>query len=585
MNKIFFIALVSSALVMTSCIEETFPTSIAIESQLESSPTAIESMVSAIPTSMLSWQNNLLEQCGYHGLCVAFEEMTTDVVIAGTNGYNTWGTYSRMHNPLHNRQLYSWYMHYAYVRNANNVIGLIDKDTQDETMRHYLGIAYAYRAFYYLNLVRMFEYKYTQYCKPTTDALYGLGVPIVTEETTEAEAKNNPRVTVEKNYEMIFDDLQKAETYLTGYTPPSKAYPTKACVYGLFAKAYLERGTAGIAGAYEKAAEYARKAINESGCTPLTQSQWEDPVNGFNNATSQNSWMWASLVSTDNTSLVMGSFYGLMVMEQTWIVYGWGVGRALSRKTYEAIPNNDFRKYSWLDPVFFDNIDSSNGDTIWTAQDSYNGHTYKLAMPADVLRGNITRNKGWFLGYPYLYLPIKFRPHDNDYATASTGAAMDFPLMRVEEMYLIEAEAKAHTNLGEGKNLLNAFMSYRITDGSYDCSAKCTDTQSLVDEIIFQKRVEFWGEGINYFDAKRLELGVHRGYKGINAANYNTTFDLDGIFPQWNCRIPEAEQQGNPAVILNPIPDNAISLDLYWAKDNSILTQYYGCDLDNPDGN
>ena len=44
-------------------------------------------------------------------------------------------------------------------------------------------------------------------------------------------------------------------------------------VYGLQARAYLERGTAdNNPDAYKKAAEYARKAITTSGCTPLTQA-------------------------------------------------------------------------------------------------------------------------------------------------------------------------------------------------------------------------------------------------------------------------------------------------------------------------
>ena len=35
-------------------------------------------------------------------------------------------------------------------------------------------------------------------------------------------------------------------------------------------------------------------------------------------------------------------------------------------------------------------------------------------------------------------------------------------------------------------------------------------------ELILQKRIEFWGEGIIYWDYKRLELSVTRGYSGTN---------------------------------------------------------------------
>lgn len=50
--------------------------------------------------------------------------------------------------------------------------------------------------------------------------------------------------------------------------------------------------------------------------------------------------------------------------------------------------------------------------------------------------------------------------------------------MRVEEMYFILAEAKAHTqNVEAGKMVLTDFMNtYRYTDGSYQCAATDMDT-------------------------------------------------------------------------------------------------------------
>ena len=585
MKKIFSFLIICT-ITISSCIKETFPTDKALDSQVAKSPAALQAMVNAIPTAMVGWGNQpsgQLETCGYAGLSVGFEDMLQDVVVAGVTGWNTWATYSTMSNPIHWRQHYAWFLYYAYVKNANSIIGLIDKDTQNKTEQYYLGIAHTFRAFYYLCLVRMFEYKYTEYCQPTDNAVYGLGVPIVTEETTEEKAKNNPRVTVAENYDLIFADLQKAEKYLEGYIPPTKAFPSQACVYGLYARAYLERGTAGVSGAYDKAAEYARKAIAASGCTPLTQEQWQDPINGFNNADSQNSWLWGVLISPDNIGMFNMSYDALNVTEQRWIIYGYRVARSASRRFYESIPDNDFRKYSWLDPVFYDLLDA-DGNVLREGVNSYNGYEYKLAMPASEIRSEVTGSNG-YVTIPWVYNSIKFRPSQGTWDNRNVGAAMDYPIMRVEEMYLIEAEAVARTQgLSQGVNLLNSFMTHRYMYGTYDATAKCTDVASLVNEIIFQKRVEFWGEGILYYDSKRLELGLHRGYKGINSSAYQNTFDVDGIFPIWNCHIPEAEQQGNPAMIRNPVPLTATNLNLFWAKANTELATYYGCDLDNPDG-
>ena len=86
--------------------------------------------------------------------------------------------------------------------------------------------------------------------------------------------------------------------------------------------------------------------------------------------------------------------------------------------------------------------------------------------------------------------------------------------MRVEEMYLIEAEATAQSNIVAARELLNEFMKYRFTDGSYDCSERTPTLKSFIEELILQKRIEFWGEGIIMFDLKRLDMSMTRGYKG-----------------------------------------------------------------------
>lgn len=87
-------------------------------------------------------------------------------------------------------------------------------------------------------------------------------------------------------------------------------------------------------------------------------------------------------------------------------------------------------------------------------------------------------------------------------------------MMRVEEMYLIEAEATAHYDAATGKSLLQSFMANR--DPAYTVPA----ANDLIDEIIFQKRIEFWGEGVIFYDLKRLNIGMHNGDTGTNAPRW-----------------------------------------------------------------
>ena len=129
------------------------------------------------------------------------------------------------------------------------------------------------------------------------------------------------------------------------------------------------------------------------------------------------------------------------------------------------------------------------------------------------------------------YTGFKFRPGEGNGVTFSVGSVADFPLMRVEEMYLIEAEATAQSNIVAARELLNEFMKYRFTDGSYDCSERTPTLKSFIEELILQKRIEFWGEGIIMFDLKRLDMSMTRGYKGTNSPS-DYRLNTDGRAPQ-----------------------------------------------------
>ena len=108
----------------------------------------------------------------------------------------------------------------------------------------------------------------------------------MTETSTVDELRNNPRMTREAAFEFIFSDLDDAEACLANYTPAQKNLPSLAVVYGLKARAYLWLGGFSDVNyenvptgeeAYRLAAEYARKAIDASGCTIMTSAQWLDP--------------------------------------------------------------------------------------------------------------------------------------------------------------------------------------------------------------------------------------------------------------------------------------------------------------------
>ena len=93
----------------------------------------------------------------------------------------------------------------------------------------------------------------------------------------------------------------------------------------------------------------------------------------------------------------------------------------------------------------------------------------------------------------------------------------DYIYLRSEEAYLMKAEILAHQNSGEAVSVLNSFMQTRQPDYNYTF----TDKASLIEEINFQKRVEFWGEGIEYLDYRRLNIPVDRTDDTWGADNNN----------------------------------------------------------------
>lgn len=519
------------------CIEETFPTDGATSEQVAESTAALDAMVNALPTAMMMPGNTGAYLAAgypwdfaYPAIHIMLDTMCEDLAVLGETGYDHFAYYALNLGlgEMYYMCILTWDNYYPWIKNCNDIISSI-KGSGGTGSQAFLGIAYAYRAQFYLDLVRLYEGKENEYAYNSEAA--GLGVPLVTEDTSEEAGSNNPRATVEEVYEQIFSDLKNAEECLEGYRRTSKSRPDQSVVYGIYARAYLELGEKDPQN-YAKAAEYARKAIETSGCKPLTQDQWEDPVNGFNNMSSQDSWMLGLPLPSEQVSNLL-CFTAHMSTEESWTNYGWNVCRGINKALYDKISNKDFRKHSWLDPD----------------RSFYN---YKSCRPDGATH---------FAESLKSYANIKFRPAGGNYSDYRSGGAADHPLMRVEEMYLIEAEAAGMVNLEEGKRLLNEFMKYRILDGSYNC-AYISSAENFRTEVILQKRIEFWGEGIVFFDYKRLGLGITRGYSGTNhQADYR--YNCNKIAPWWNFCIPRTEIQNNsgiPQSLNNPDPSDTVPL-------------------------
>lgn len=554
-SKYIFILLALAA--ASSCIKEVLPVGGSqTQAQVSASKSAMMSMIKAVPASMtMSGTIGYAGSYGDHtdfgipGIHLRFEHMLEDMTTMAENPfYNRFYAYDM--NEAQGYQYtycaYFWDAYYTWIRLVNDVIlsikPVVEENEGVETeesiqLRDILGQAYAYRAMCYFDLARLYEPKVNDYTD--VSAVLGLTVPIVDENTTIEQTKNNPRQPRDKMYEFIFDDLNKALELLNP-SDVTFSRPTVNAVYGMLARVYLELGYSDDPAfprkeMFTKAAEYARKLIDEGGFSPLTQSQWEDPVNGFNNAAANDSWIWGFSLVAENLSNLL-TFVSHISSEASW-GYARYAQFGVSARLYDMIPDTDFRKHSWLDPK----------------KEEY--YAYKFA-------GTEADKKSFLTGMPAAkaYQALKFRPAMGECSDFNIGNAADYCLMRIEEMYFIEIEAKAQlSGVEEGKKLLKKFMTtYR--DASY--SRNPVTMQDFLTEMLLQKRVEFWGEGILLFDYKRLDMGITRGYPGSNHAGvfkYNTV----GRSPQWNIVITRAEFQSNTAITdanNNPDPSGTIKL-------------------------
>ena len=134
-------------------------------------------------------------------------------------------------------------------------------------------------------------------------SIVNLTVPVVTEKTTEAQARNNPRATRDSMLHFIIGELDKAEAQIPNLTDASKTLPHLGCVYGLKARTYL------WVCQYDSAYAYAMKAINlkdkYNNFAITTQDEWLSTTNGFNDLSCK-SWMWGSQTSKAEAVVAAG---------------------------------------------------------------------------------------------------------------------------------------------------------------------------------------------------------------------------------------------------------------------------------------
>lgn len=446
--------------------------------------------------------------------------------MAGENsGYNWFSTASEYssRNANYANPYIRYVTPYTLIGMANDIIKSIPADTDNESLKNMAAQCKVMRAFAYLSLAPYFQGCYTD-CKDMPC------VPVISDDK---DLANNPRATVAEVYETILSDLTDDIIAALGVERASKAYVNANVAYGLRARAYLNMGE------YAKAAEDAEKAM--AGYTPASIKEVSVPA--FCDMEEHN-WIWAIDITDDQAN-----YFGYATAP-SWLSafsgdsYGAAVQTTakINKLLWNKISATDVRKGWWLD----EELHTPNWENI-TWADPKTGASAK----GDELASFIIKDvKDPFLPYTNVKFGMKS-------GVGSTLNNNDWPLMRVEEMILIQAEGYAMSgNESKAKQVLESFVkTYR--DPEYSIPS----TRSLQNEIWFQRRVELWGEGFAVSDARRLKKPIVRFHGTPASTNFADAFAFNIAYddPYMNMRFPQSEKDNNPAIIDNeggsqPIP-------------------------------
>ncbi|CAD0001392.1 RagB/SusD family nutrient uptake outer membrane protein [Flavobacterium chungangense] len=375
--------------------------------------------------------------------------------------------------------------YYRIIRNANTIIENVDAAIGSDAEK---------------KILKGQALLYRAFCHYQLVQLFGkryvngidntqLGVPVILTVGND----NFPRSTVEEVYAQINKDLDEANILLVGYAKPNNSHLNLKVAQGLKARVALTQGNWAIA------ADYAAKA--KAGIALMTAEEYVKGFNDFN----ANEWMWGSHINEVQTDY-FGNFGAYMSRNYNSTVIR-SCPKAINSKLYNQIPTTDVRSKLF---------------------DKTGAHT-ALALLSTYAKFPYTSQK---------FLSIN-----------AGDSRCDVPYMRVAEMYLIEAEAKARLGLPDANTVL--FTLARSRDAAYVLSVKTG--QALVDEIWFQRRIELWGEGFRFYDLKRTNSPLDRTGANHDSAITNNVLSVPATDKRWQWLIPRAEINANPLIKQNDL--------------------------------
>lgn len=360
---------------------------------------------------------------------------------------------------------FAWNFYYKVILNTNKALKALDAEANSNDKSRNLGEMYAVRAWAYHNLVQLFGKRYV-----AGQANSQPGVVI----RTEQDLSPKERSSVEEVYKLIDEDIIKSLSLLENF-PKAKSLDANknriqyATACGIAARIALTKGD------YAAAEKYAELAIAK---TDASLQVGNALIDGFNDW-SASEWMWAYKQNGEQDHGYIG--FGA-AFSYNFNGHNSSLRFAVNRTIYNKTNPTDVRR-KWF-------VCQDLGD----------------AIPSDANPSyfNTDARSIWEVSGQN----IKFK------ARSGASTFMDILIMRLAEMYYIQAESEARQGKNtEAQATLYAIM--RTRDTGYTQSTSTGPI--LIEEIMDNKRMELWGEGQRFFDMKRLSIVPDR----TNVANYD----------------------------------------------------------------
>lgn len=396
-----------------------------------------------------------------------------------------------------------WNFYYQMINNTNNILAKIDEAEGDEATRLSIKAqALAIRAFSYSRLISYYQRTYVGHEQDP-------GVPLYLEPTTTA-TEGKGRGTVEEVYTQINADLDEAIRLFqeAGVRQEHISHVDLYVAYGIKVRVAM------VQNKWNDALYASTKALEKPGLALMDNKTL---TSGFNSV-ANSEWMWGSEI-IESLGTNWASFFCLM--DASAAGYAAEARMCCSSWLYSMMDDSDVRK-SW----------------------------FTAPMPAEAEEET---------GPNVSYCQLKFR------VKSSSSWTADYLYMRGAEMYLNKAEALC--NLGryaEAREALSSVCESRYDTGvfaerlkkvtdSKELTLKSTESQvvnTLMDEIILQRRIELWGEGFRILDINRLKTGMNRAYEVPETNHYEdalydgASFEPDSWMPIM--MLPMTEFDANP---------------------------------------